>query len=224
MADFEEQYLKLVFNQEEVFATSPDPTHYVLESSGKMFLTDLTQKESIEIGEFKTVIVDVDSAMDDNYSLIEIFDIRQSLYDYTNLYNMKSWEFKKSVLDVLDDEPFDFNLLIIDRLTIYPKFRGKNLGLVTLRTLIRRLSHGVGLIVLKPFPLQFESTYKDGKNSDHYKELGFDLFSDTEEKAEMKLVNYYEKMGFRKVRRLDYMVRSPDIVLPDIEEFRSGLS
>lgn len=57
---------------------------------------------------------------------------------------------------VLGDDIWNFNLLILDRVELLPRYRGNSSGLIVLRSLIERFGAGAGVVGMKPFPLQFE--------------------------------------------------------------------
>lgn len=63
---------------------------------------------------------------------------------------------------------------------------------------------GVGLVVLKPFPLQFEE-----KAPDRFDGLGYDNFEKDLKKSTKKLEKHYARAGFYKLRGKKLMVLDP---------------
>ena len=64
--------------------------------------------------------------------------------------------FSARLQKLLGDEIWNFNLLILDRVEILPKYRGGGVGLLVLTTVIERFGAGAGVVGMKPFPLQLE--------------------------------------------------------------------
>jgi hypothetical protein len=65
----------------------------------------------------------------------------------------------------------------------------------------------MGLVSLKPFPLQFEVNPMSETNDIPRERLELDNFKGTSVAATRKLKRYYEKLGFKSVSRTEYMVR-----------------
>ena len=85
----------------------------------------------------------------------DVLDTHAETVEYYDvIYGRSESEFNDTLLSLLNDDIFLSNLLIIDRLEILPSYRGRNLGLIIMRRLIQRFSWGVGVIAIKPFPLQ----------------------------------------------------------------------
>src|SRR6185437_7168848 len=81
-------------------------------------------------------------------------------------------------------------ILLLTRMEIKPEYRGHGAGLVAIRALIDVFGRGCGLVVCKPFPLQ----YKDEVAEADRKEF---------EKALEKLRKYWSRLGFQRVAETD---------------------
>lgn len=191
-----------------------DPESFVNRIDGDIFLrASCYGTTRTKIGSFKAIFVDVIGARDQQISGFEVFDTDQITCDYfMGLYKVPNVSFKSEVLS-LAKTPSNGNpnLLILDRLSILPEYRGHAFGLEALRALILRFRVGAGLIAMKPFPLQFEEP--DGSDDDELMEergnLKLEAFPTDKLIATKRLCKHYTKLGFKKVPATDYMVLGP---------------
>jgi hypothetical protein len=103
---------------------------------------------------------------------------------------------------LLEDEIWNFNLLILDRVEILPKYRG------------------AGVVGMKPFPLQLEP--KESRDSSGWaKRLRLDDLPRDEKMAKKKLKRYYGKLGFVEMKSTPFMFRSMAWELPSVEQLRA---
>lgn len=206
----------LVFEAAFQMIDDRGPSSFLLEHDGKIVLTDDEAWPSETIGSFSAIVVDVQSAMAEGEDLFHVFDSNSVAIGYfEDLYEPDDGEFKEKVARAASSrEGFVWNpsLLILDRLIIDPVHRGHCVGLLALREIIQRLRIGIGLIAMKPFPLQFETRHRD--DAEESARLGLNLFKITEARATTKLRQYYARLGFRQVPGSDYMVRSAEEPLP----------
>ena len=110
------------------------------------------------------------------------------------------------MLKVLDceDEYVASNLLILNRLVIDLPYRGRQFGLEALRGLMQRFRVGAGLIVMKPFPLQFEGE----ATREELETRGLAGFKGGIRAATSKLRAYYAQLGFKSIPRTPFMAVS----------------
>ena len=97
------------------------------------------------------------------------------------------------------------DMAILDLLIVNPPFRGKNVGLHWF-TMLTRIFGGVGLFVLKPWPLQYSAKYAAWPEVARTKGA---KRADTR-----KLMAYYEKAGFKRVPGTQTMVLDPTVFNP----------
>lgn len=129
--------------------------------------------------------------------------------------------FSERLQTLLEDEIWNFNLLILDRVEILPKYRGGGVGLLVLTALIERFGAGAGVVGMKPFPLQLEP--KESRDSSAWaKRLRLDDLPRDEKKATKKLKRYYGKLGFVEMKSTPFMFRSMAWELPSVEQLRGG--
>jgi len=92
------------------------------------------------------------------------------------------------------------NVLILDRLYVYPNYRGHMLGLAAMANTISVWAPGEEISLLKAFPLQLMANIAPSERH-KYKGLETDP-----EKATRALIKYYAQLGFRQVGQTRLMV------------------
>ncbi|OQB04377.1 MAG: hypothetical protein BWY19_01204 [bacterium ADurb.Bin212] len=147
--------------------------------------------------------VDIVSAMNDKVSLLDVMDAHSDdVYRYYELLiDKEENDFKENLIEG-QERPSNFNLLIIDRIEITPKYRGKNIGFAAISNLIKVFGHSCGYVAVESFPLQFEAGNAGNEPADD-KEL-----------ATLKLKNYYSKLGFKNIKGTDFMLLNLDYFNP----------
>lgn len=146
-----------------------------------------------KIGTALSYYFDVANTINSEESIFDLFDIEGSFPEYYHLL-YKNGFFKDKISKQMGDI-VDNNLFIIQKIEINPKFRGKNYGLAAAIRIIQQFAHGVGLVVLKPFPLQFEN----GKHNIMSKKQKYKSFSIEEKIAFSKIRMYWERIGFQRI-------------------------
>lgn len=208
--------LLLKFAPETFFDENTEPERFIHRYKGKII--DCDNNEERKAGKFSARVIDVRGAMFDGCDIFDVFDSEGGAMScYENLYESDSEDFNEKTRDVAfgGDYPWNPNILILDYLLVRPEFRGKGLGLHAIRALIQRLRQGVGLVALKPFPLQFEVKASE---STGYRKGGLHLFNISETEARRKLVKHYALLGFREVPDTEFMVLNPEVKLPSPTE------
>lgn len=114
---------------------------------------------------------------------------------------------KDDINALFNDEIFGLNLLVISRLEILPDYRRNNLGLKVIDFVVNRFGSEAGLVLIKPYPLQFESERLH--HDDWYKELIFERLSSDQNCALRKLKDHYSKIGFVEIPGTLFMGRIP---------------
>ena len=92
------------------------------------------------------------------------------------------------------------NVLILDRLYVYPNYRGHMLGLAAMANTISVWAPGEEISLLKAFPLQLMANLSP---ADRHKYNGLET---DPEKATRALIKYYAQLGFRQVGQTRLMV------------------
>lgn len=188
---------------------SDNPDDYVYDIKGDIFwsgIDDLGKEIYQKVGTLAAYFVDIVSAMNDKVSLLDVTDAHSdNVYRYYELLiDKKENDFKEDLIEG-QERPTNFNLLIIDRIEVTPKYRGKNIGFAAISDLIRVFGHSCGYVATESFPLQFEANDEetDPNKTTEDKEL-----------ATLKLKSYYSKLGFKNIKGTDFMLLNLDYFNP----------
>ncbi|MDQ0024336.1 GNAT superfamily N-acetyltransferase [Variovorax paradoxus] len=192
-----------------------EPSRYVKDIEGSVYVH--YENSKVKAGRFAVFVIDAEAAVNEQEDVFDCFDHSERTVDYFDLY-LPHLDFKPKVVKLLTGgERWAPNILILDRLEILPRFRGRGVGLRTLRWLQFQFGTGCGIVAMKPFPLQFEG----GKPSENagkasFVKLGLDSFDNNFDRALGKLRAYYAKLGFVRVPGTPFMVADPMMKLPDL--------
>ena len=183
--------MSIVFNiSSRHYLLRQEPKHLVTNIDIKICRHDEIQNEDIQIGEAVAFFVKNDLALQYG-SLFQVMHAHsQSLSD---LYSALFIENDQSVNRLDEYDIFGTNMLFIDYLCLYPRYRGHGLGRPILMGLIEEVSCGADVAIIEPVPVRFED---EDKNT----ELQLPFLNDEEhERARKKLYEYWKPLGFRPV-------------------------
>ena len=179
---------------------------------GTLELMDIDNNDKkTTIGTFEVALADLEGAMNERESFFDVMDTTSTACDYYGVLFDENDDFKPSVRKAVvgGDYIHSPNLLMLDRLVIYPTHRGNGYGLLALQALVQRFRIGMGVVAMKPYPLQYEVKPRDEAKIVERAALQFDTFKGDKAQATRKLKNYYAKLGFKNLPRTEYMVRDP---------------
>ena len=155
--------------------------------------------------------MDVVQAVSHGFSVYDVLDTYGHTEAYFDtLFGQNDPDFNEQLLDVFDHEVSARNLLILDRLEILPNYRGCKMGLSIIRHQIARFSAGAGVVAIKPFPLQFESSSNETDEKNWRADMMLDKLSGSVRSATEKLCDYYVQLGFRRIARTPFLAVSTD--------------
>jgi GNAT superfamily N-acetyltransferase len=101
-----------------------------------------------------------------------------------------------------EDATFSYDILLIKRLELEEKFRGRGLGKLVALEVIRTLGPNCAVIVCKPFPLQYLGylgpEYAEDRATPGYESKRLAAFR--------KVASFWKKVGFRKLPSSDHYV------------------
>ncbi|SEF19487.1 hypothetical protein ABL840_05125 [Variovorax sp. NFACC27] len=202
--------LVLEYNH-STLVSDPEPNRFHKCIDGRVQLRD-DDDAATAIGRFSVIVIDVESAVNEREDMFDVFDCSSRTVDYFSLYT-DDMEFVPKVTKVLKGgERWAPNMLVLDRLEIFPKYRRNRYGLHVLRWLQFHFGIGCGIVVMKPFPLQFESGMKTERGQKDFAKLRLGEFTDNKAAALRKLRTYYGQAGFVRVQGTEYMVADPFFV------------
>jgi hypothetical protein len=146
------------------------------------------------IGYQRLGILRKDIAVNNGISVIDALDsISSEMYGYVNIFN-KYGKLKKGFADE-DEEIFDSNILILERLKICKFFHGLKLGYWATHQALEQFSSGCCLAILMACPLG------DENSKESY--MGYADRPWTKD----NLSAYYEEFGFKK--KAGFMILNP---------------
>lgn len=217
------RYCSLCFGESDVFIGDEEPSRFIHQLDGRIELLLDDDAKRLAIGKFSALVVDVESAINERVHPFDVFDSHRATAPYYRpLFLERSWtgaDFRTPVVKAFygEDEPWRPNLLILDRVTVFPEHRGNGVGLLAIRGLIKRFRMGVGLVVMIPFPLQFEADPVTPVDFEERSRLGLDQFNMGYDRALAKLRSYYATLGFRTIPRTRLMGLATDRKLPPLD-------
>jgi len=187
------------------------PESFILKMKAAISGTPLADEElpaqDISLGCLEFYLIRVGEAMNEGARMADVFDSYQETMDAAcAIFDGSLEEFRPAVQKKFADAvPFD-DILLLHRLTIHPLARGQRLGLSVLKQAIHDWSSGCSLVVMKPFPLQFEG---GAKNRPSWNELRFGDFLSDKATAHKRLTKYYERLGFQQLGRSQFYAICP---------------
>jgi GNAT superfamily N-acetyltransferase len=193
--------------ESEILGT-PDPTAE---------LPEIAQHDVL-LGKLIIHVIQAGRALQQNQGIYFPFDAHEATSEAGfAIFDMAKEEFHPLVEEMFPDACPTGDILLLHRLTIHPLARGKRLGLAVLHRIIEDWSKGCSLVVMKPFPLQFEAEPDKKAN---WTDLKLETFSPSESVAFGRLRNYYQHLGFKRIGQTKYFALSPDNVRPSAGKLR----
>lgn len=215
--DWSDSHVALVFDSTNELLFGDEPDDFIREHSGKVVLFEEAWEDTVQIGTFRAFYINAKGATNESVSIYDVFDTRSETFPFYELYDDMECFTEAARKAARTDYEYEPNLLILDRLEILPAYRGNFRGLKALKGLIHWLQPGAGIVAMKPFPLQFESSARR-RPPDDPDAMMLEAFKGPFVSARAKLRRYYAKLGFRLVPKTDFMVRAADLPLPDLPE------
>lgn len=211
----DDRFIILSWSTESPIFEPAEPDELLYEASGNIHALDVNERRSL-VGKFRTYYVDAERAINGHVSIFDVFDTYSHTVGYFEaLFGRNFPEFSNRVTKLFDFDVFGNNVLILDRIELLPKYRGKGLGLKIMRHMMRRFGAGAGIVAIKPFPLQFEH---EVSGEDKWRaKLRLAELPKNERLATKQLSGYYSKLGFRRIGRTPYMVANTSWVIPEVE-------
>lgn len=179
---------------------------------------DISSDVLVSLGRVDVFLIKVSNALFQGEKLFDVFDLKQELLDAGSaIFDFCSNDFLPSVTKAFPRDWIfpDQDIMLIHRIGISPLVRGQQLGLSVLARLIEDLSAGCSLVVIKPFPLQFEMGIEA---STEWNDLALDSFSKNKKESSKKLSKYYAKLGFKKLGLSDHFAALPETVFSAVKK------
>jgi hypothetical protein len=157
------------------------------------WVTDGMDVESRLAGTAEGFLIRVSNAINDRICIIDEADgISHDAYEYAiTVIKPGTNEWRRSVERQFPDV-FDHDLLTIMKMEIKPEHRGQQVGLLTMLRIMQMMSGGCGLVVIKPWPLQYMGELSE-------------TFTEKDKKvAFQKLRAYWGRLGFERIGKTDF--------------------
>ena len=157
-----------------------------------------------EVGRLTATLVQFDEAIDCGITADRIGDgLDGSISEYwERLFDPENGHLKEKLQN--EFEALGCDLLTIDCMELWRKFRGCGIGRMAIERTIQVFGCGCGLVACKPWPLQF--TPAASRNRKLLKRL--DAPELGKEQALLRLREYWSGLGFRRVGDTDIFARS----------------
>jgi hypothetical protein len=165
-------------------------------------------EKKLNVGEAKITRILLEEAINRHENIFGVLDATpQEIANICFLVvNPNTGEFEDAIAQLFGELFTRSDILILNRIQIRREFRGKKVGLIVLSRLIQVFGAGCGLVLMKPFPLQFENRpYKPSKSD----------FKGTFSACQKKLIEYYSPLGFQRIPRSDVFCLNLNWQYPD---------
>ena len=175
-----------------------DPNDYISYYHGRIIIPDESTEdfEDLEIGEIRGYLININLARENNEDIYYIFDdySEDFAHYYQVIFDRRTNDFRE---DLFKEPPIYEDILMIDDLIIYPKFRRNEYGLKAIMNVMKTFGMSCGLILIETLPLQHHST----ENIDEFREkIGTELLFIDKETGIKKLKSYWSKLGFKPIK------------------------
>jgi hypothetical protein len=174
-----------------------EPDDYISSFSSTIITDDCGNMEKrVQVGEMNGYLVHVNYARERHESLFRIFDDHSMDFAtcFARLFDKRRNDFKKGLLSA---PPLNDDILLIEDLIIYPKYRGNSLGLRAIMNAIKTFGLNCGVVLCQALPLQYHVS-KDMK--DFKKRIGTKLLFMNKKSSLVKIANYLQRIGFSRIR------------------------
>ena len=151
------------------------------------------REEETTIGYVEVWFIDGTRAIDDGKDIVEICDsIEQQLYEYVHSVYVDG-----AIDHGICGAPRSQDVLVLHRIEIGKKYRGKGYGLLVARKLVEYFGYQCGVIVLRPSPLQFSPISRHAGWQEKY---DTSRYPESRREATRKLTAYWKKLGLKPTR------------------------
>ena len=199
-----------------------EPDDFVYKITGRVLCGTLHEGKDRLAGRFRTYYVDFATGANYGYSARDVLDAYSDTYAYAEVLLGRSDDpFSHQLETLLGFEIWNPNFLVLDRVELLPPYRGRDVGLLTILSLMERFAAGAGVVGMKPFPLQFEPEPR-GSHTAWQKRLQLRKLSRDQRHSTEKLQTHYARLGFVSLPRTPFMFRSESWRLPTAEDLMSG--
>lgn len=152
---------------------------------------EIGEETTEKIGYIEVWYIEGSRAIDNGLDIVDLCDsVDQELYEYANSIYVDGF-IDKAICAV----PLSNDILVLHRIEIDKRFRGKSYGLAISKTICERLGYNCGAILVRPGPLQFSEISEKPEWQEKY---DTSIYSSDKKVATSKLKKYWAKLGLCK--------------------------
>jgi hypothetical protein len=204
----------------QVDTDDSEPSRVVPKIHGMVFDYAEGSEQEVKLGEVDAFLLLTALAAEKGES---IFDAMDSISDATTecygaVFDPNSDDWNSAVLDLYTGGPMSSDLLFIDRISLDEKYRGKGIGALVVRETIDTFGLHCGLVVCKPFPLQY-SGWKENVPLGEQAKTDFEA---QKTEAFARVAKFWSDLEFVKLPESDFYAYSPELSRqPDPDQLKS---
>lgn len=194
MANFAPHNLFLRLDPQNVEFDPFEPNINIVQwRRAKIMAYDADKEKNFKLGEIQFVTVDTGLALNTGVSLFDACDAdSDTMNALEQMLFKESEEFRANVQKALGDDAYSGNgLVYVREIKLKPKYRGNNLGLAALYTLVHHALTGFSNFVLEAYPLPVEGEPEMPKA--------------VRTRVASKLRKHYAQIGFKRIGNTDWM-------------------
>ena len=152
-------------------------------------------KIDYQVGQLTSVHVHLGEALNEQVRFYDVFDETQQLMELgEELYNLKANCLSDAVQNLVGGDSDGADILLVDYLAVFSRFRGHGVGLGALYDLMWNFGGINGLVALYADPIQYGGDARVKPDKTLLAEFGV-----SEVVARMKLSEYFGRLGFKSL-------------------------
>lgn len=174
---------------------------------------DADDEEEVLIGKSSIKLMLISQAIDDKFSLEELFDTDPELFFIGDqIYDMETGEYRTNIQNIYPECILNLNVCVFDRIVLIPEYRGYKISQRIVKDMIFHFKMSCGLFVMQPFPVQLRGDNSLGQDPWEDK-AWFENYEKDRKKALKKMMAYCDSLGFKPAKGCkDLVFYSPFIV------------
>ena len=180
-----------------------EPSEYIQRYDGKIMGYVERSGREVRIGEMSVYVIEADRATSDRVSLADVADCLDGDSEAFHAALFDGQEIRAKVESLIrEDRLWSPNLLLIQRVELESKFRGRGLAHKAAALVIKTLGASCSIVAVQPFPLEYV-----GYRGDDWKERrGVPGFEAERLRAWRKVRSFWKSVGFVRVPGTEHYV------------------
>lgn len=188
-----------------------DESHYLIDLRADIIGIDETDSpdagRQVVLGEAELTVIRVTIACENGANLFTLFDQTAEASDLgAALFEDGMDDYIEPVRDAFPEAFPHLDILHVRWLAVRPFARGQRVGISALHRLVSDWDAGCGLVALRPQPPQCGENIRD---TAYWDDLALGDLTDDLSAAANRLTRHFGELGFKRVGRQPFMLRSP---------------